>query len=136
MQDDSQWGFEPYTITCNKTQTIATSGCGPTAMAMVLNYYIDNSITPLQTSIYALKNNHRTKYKGTSWSYFEDMANEYHLEFLQTSSSIEALEWMNSQENPLIICSMGPGLWAKDGHFILLWNSIIPISTIIFWRNL
>ena len=68
-----------------------------------------------------MENNHRTRYDGTSWAYFEDMANEYDLEFLQTASSVEALEWMNTQEDPLVICSMGPGLWTSEGHFILLW---------------
>ena len=29
---------------------------------------------------------------------------------------------MNTQEDPLIICSMGPGLWTKQGHFIVLWD--------------
>lgn len=122
LQDDSEWGFESYSIIGSQSQTIATSGCGPTSMAMVLNYYVDNSITPLQTSVYAMENNHRTRYDGTSWLYFKDMANEYDLEFLQTASSVEALEWMNTQEDPLIVCSMGPGLWTTEGHFILLWD--------------
>ena len=47
LQDDSEWGSESYSIVGNRSQTIATSGCGPTSMAMVLNYYIDDSITPL-----------------------------------------------------------------------------------------
>lgn len=122
LQDDSEWGSESYSIVGSRSQTIATSGCGPTSMAMVLNYYVDDSITPLQTSIFALENNHRTRYNGTSWAYFEDMANEYDLEFLQTASSVEALEWMNTQEDPLVICSMGPGLWTSAGHFIVLWD--------------
>lgn len=122
LQDDTEWGSEPYSIAGSRSQTIATSGCGPTSMAMVLNYYVDDSITPLQTSIYALENNHRTRNDGTSWTYFEDMANEYDLEFLQTASSVEALEWMNTREDPLIICSMGPGLWTSKGHYIVLWD--------------
>lgn len=122
LQDDSEWGSESYSIVGSRSQTIATSGCGPTSMAMVLNYYIDDSITPLQTSIFALENNHRTRYDGTSWAYFGDMANEYDLEFLQTASSVEALEWMNTQEDPLVICAMGPGLWTREGHYIVLWD--------------
>ena len=122
LQDDTEWGSESYSIIGDRSQTIGASGCGPTSMAMVLNYYIDNTITPLQTSIYALENNHRTPNDGTSWSYFSDMAEEYDLEFLQTASSVEALEWMNTKEDPLVICSMGPGLWTTEGHFILLWD--------------
>lgn len=122
QQDDSEWGFESYSVNGRRSQTIATSGCGPTSMAMVLNYYIDNSITPLQTALYAMNNNYRTKYDGTSWEYFEDMANEYDLEFFQTASSSEALEWISNKEDALIICSMQPGLWTSSGHFILVWN--------------
>ena len=122
LQGDSKWGSESYSIVSSQSQTIATSGCGPTSMAMVLNYYVDNSITPLQTAMYAMANNYRTRYEGTSWLYFDDMAQEYDLEFLQTASSVEALEWMNTQEDPLVICSMGPGLWTNAGHFILLWD--------------
>ena len=47
LQDDTEWGSESYSIVGSRSQTIATSGCGPTSMAMVLNYYIDDSITPL-----------------------------------------------------------------------------------------
>ena len=122
LQDDNEWGSKPYSIIGSRSQTIATSGCGPASMAMVLNYYIDNSITPVETAEFALENNHRTRNNGTSWAYFQDMANEYDLEFLQTASSVEALEWMNTQEDPLIVCSMGPGLWTRSGHFIVLWN--------------
>ena len=122
LQNDSKWGSEPYSIINDRSQTIGASGCGPTSMAMVLNYYIDDTITPLQTSIYALENNHRTPNDGTSWEYFADMAEEYDLEFLQTASSVEALEWMNTKEDSLVICSMGPGLWTTEGHFILLWD--------------
>ena len=122
LQTKGSWAEESYSINNQKSQTIATSGCGPTAMAMVLNYYIDNSITPLQTAMFALANNHRTKYNGTSWSYFEDMADEYDLEFFQTQSSQHALNWLENKQDALIICSMGTGLWTSSGHFILLWD--------------
>ena len=122
LQDDSEWGSETYSIAKNKSQTIANSGCGPTTMAMVLNYYIDETITPLHTAMFALANKHRTREDGTSWLYFEDMANEYDLEFLQTASSTEALKWIKSKEDALVICSMKSGFWTRKGHFILLWD--------------
>ena len=131
LQTDDRWGNEIYSINNNSSQTIATSGCGPTSMAIVLNYYIDDSITPLQTALYAMNNGYRTYQNGTSWLYFETIANEYDLEFLQTSSSKEVLNWMNTKDDPLIICSMGPGLWTSNGHFIVLWkieNNMVYIN--------
>lgn len=122
LQQDDKWGHEPYTITGNPVQTIENGGCGPTAMAMLLNYYIDDSITPIQTAIFSMSNGHQTVSSGTSWGFFKDMANEYNLEFKQTSSPLEAKQWMEEKEDPLMICSMGPGLWTVWGHFILVWN--------------
>lgn len=29
---------------------------------------------------------------------------------------------MDTQEDALIVCAMGRGLWTSAGHFILLWN--------------
>ena len=125
LQTDERWGSELYSITNSSSQTIAASGCGPTAMAMVLSYYTkDDSITPSQTAKFSLENNHRTAYNGTSWSFFADMADEYNLdlEFLQTGSADEAFNWMLGKEDPLVICSMSPGIWTNGGHFILLWK--------------
>ena len=72
--------------------------------------------------MFAMANNHRTRNNGTSWLYFEDMAKEYGLEFLQTASSQEALDWMNEKDNALIVCSMPAGSWTNGGHFILIWR--------------
>lgn len=116
LQTDKQWANEEYGYS-----TIANSGCGPTCMAMTLNYYIDESITPLQTAIYADDKQHVSS-KGTGWDYFEQMAKEYNLEYLQTNSAQTAKQWMAEKNNPLIICSMKRGLWTNGGHFILLWN--------------
>lgn len=131
LQQDAKWGFELYSITGNPIQTIADGGCGPTAMAMVLNHYIDSSITPIQTAMYGVSRKHQTVSSGTSWTYFEDMANEYNLEFFQTHSSSEAKQWMLNKDNALMICSMGPGLWTVWGHYILVWkieNDIVYIN--------
>lgn len=91
-------------------------------MAMVLHYYGEEDITPLETAAFAVENSYRTRSNGTSWAFFGDVASEYDLDFKQTASSVEALEWMNTKEDPLIICSMGPGLWTSQGHFIVLWD--------------
>ena len=122
LQYDEQWSSKPYSIINDSSQTIETSGCGPTTMAMVLNYYIDEDITPVETAEFAIENHHRTTNNGTSWTYFNDVAEEYDLNFLQTYSSEEALKWMETKTDPLIICSMGPGLWTNKGHFILIWD--------------
>lgn len=123
LQHDQRWGSQLYTITGNTSQTISTSGCGPTSMAMVLDYYIeDDEITPDEIAEYALQHGYRTASQGTSWGLFSTLAANYGLEFLQTSSKQEAKQWMLEKENALIICSMTHGLWTNKGHFIVIWQ--------------
>lgn len=122
LQYDEEWGQELYTAYNDTSQTIAASGCGPTAASMVINYYIDDETNPLDLSSFALERNHRTRNDGTAWSMFADLAEVYRLEFLQTSSAKEAKEWMETKEDALVICSMNRGLWTSEGHFILVWK--------------
>lgn len=122
LQYDTQWGDIPYTSCSNSRQTIGNSGCGPTAMAMVIHYYADETITPIETAKYAVENGYRTYNSGTAHGFFGSMAKKYNIEYLDTYSSAEAFEWMKTKTDPLIICSMGPGLWTNNGHFILVWD--------------
>lgn len=122
LQYDSEWGSESYSLYSGYSQTIANSGCGPTAVAMVVNYYADASVKPDEMCEYSLDNGYRTSSEGTAWGFFESVAKKYDLDFMQTGSSSEALKWMESKEDPLIVCSMGPGNWTRAGHFILLWD--------------
>ena len=122
LQYDEEWGQELYTAYNDTSQTIAASGCGPTAASMIINYYIDDEANPLDLSSFALERNHRTRNDGTAWSMFADLAEVYQLEFLQTSSAKEAREWMETKEDALVICSMNRGIWTSEGHFVLIWK--------------
>ena len=122
LQTDSKWENVIYSSSNNRTQTIGATGCGPTSLAMVLNKYIDKDITPVEAASFSVKNNHRTRNQGTSWTLFSDAAEKYDIEFYQTASSVEAKEWMKNNPNGLIICSMKKGNWTNGGHFILLWK--------------
>ena len=122
LQYDKQWGDIPYTSCSNSRQTIGNSGCGTTAMAMVIHYYADETITPIETSNYSMEHGYRTYNNGTAHGFFGSMANKYDIEYADTYSSAEAVEWMETKSDPLIICSMGRGIWTNNGHFILVWN--------------
>lgn len=40
-QGDKRWSKKPYTITGSSSQTIGSSGCGPTSMADIMATWID-----------------------------------------------------------------------------------------------
>ncbi len=99
--------------------TIATSGCGPTAMAMVLTYLTGEEITPIETAAYGDNNGYYVYGAGTAWSYFDAIADDYGVDCSQTSVTsdniISALE-----SDKTVIMSMGPGTFTRGGHFIVL----------------
>lgn len=106
-------------LTVRKT-IIAVSGCGPTALSMVISGLLqDASITPAVVADYASSNGYLDENLDTKW---ELMTNG--VEHFGISGSILGLD-ENAMINVLsvgcpIICSMGPGIFTTTGHFIVL----------------
>lgn len=99
--------------------TIASSGCGPTSMAMVLTYLKGESIDPVETANWSLNNGHRVKNNGTAWSFFNAIAEDYGVNSTQmgvSSSNIIS----NLEDGNMVIMSMGPGHFTSGGHYIVL----------------
>ena len=121
-QYDSRWGKVVYTSTGDKSQTIKSSGCGPTAMADIVATWYDVAVTPKTLCALAVKKGFRTANSGTAWSFFKYMAGQYPFrKFVQTSSTSTAVAAVKS--GALAVASMGPGYWTKGGHFICLWKA-------------
>lgn len=99
--------------------TIASSGCGPTSVAMVLTSLTGEEVTPIETANWSLENGFRVKGNGTSWGYFDAIANEYGLESEGMAVSKENII-SNLENNNMIIMSMKPGHFTNSGHFIVL----------------
>ena len=120
IQWDSKWKNIKYS-THTSSQTIGNSGCGTTAMAMILAQWIDKKITPVETSALSVKNGYRTKNSGTAWGFFKFCFKHYKgfSKFVQTNS-ITVLKAALA-EGALAVCSMNSndnGFWTKGGHFI------------------
>ena len=103
---------EPYS-----QGTIATSGCGPTSLAMVLTYLLGEEITPVEMA--AKGNGTYTCSEGTYWSYFGDMAEQYGVNCEQMGVSTSNIV-DNLKEGKTLIMSMGPGHFTSGGHFIVV----------------
>lgn len=124
-QYDPRWGKNLYTIKNDKSQTMASSGCGPTAMANVIATFFDKNVTPWDMAQLAMKYGHRTKNDGTAWSFFDFIGKEFPNKYpfgayYPTSNHDKFLKAL--KEGALIVCSMGPGYWTKGGHFITAWK--------------
>ena len=68
LQTDPRWGSLDYSARGEKTN-IAVSGCGPTALAMVLATWVDPKITPKSECAWALAHGYKAPHQGTYYGY-------------------------------------------------------------------
>lgn len=129
-QTDKRWAALPYAA-AGETATIGGSGCGPTAMAMVLATWADPKVTPQTECAWALKNGFKALKHGTFYAYFTPAAARYGLTCSQlngvslygnSGSGLHAQVLAAVKKGDLVIACMGPGNWTSGGHFVLLWD--------------
>lgn len=77
-QIDSRWKSNLYTSTGNRTQTIGSSGCGPTCASMVVSS-IKGTITPPDMANIFVRNGFRSANNGTYWSVYRAVADEFNI---------------------------------------------------------
>lgn len=122
-QADSRWANTPYTITGNSSQTMKSSGCGPTVAAMIVSS-AKGSILPNEMAKIFVNRGYRTKNSGTAWSAFSFIADYFEFrEFYTTSSFNEAMNYLskkNGTNKYYIVASCGNGLFTNGGHYVVL----------------
>ena len=130
LQTDPRWSAKDYSARGEKT-TIGASGCGPTAMSMVLATWADPQVTPATECAWALAHGYKAPHQGTYYGYFPPAAARYGLTCRQMNwsslydnpnSSLHAQAKGEIDKGNLVIACMGPGLWTSSGHFVLVWE--------------
>ena len=130
LQTDPKWGSLDYSAPGEKT-TIAASGCGPTAMAMVLATWADPSVTPKTECAWALAHGYKAPHQGTYYGYFEPAGARYGLQMTRlnyaslygnATSAYHAQVKDALDRGELVIACMGPGNWTSSGHYVLAWK--------------
>lgn len=130
LQTDPRWKNKDYSAKGEKT-TIGASGCGPTAMAMVLATWADKNVTPATECAWSLAHGYKAPRQGTYYGYFAPAGRRYGLKAYQvnytniygnSSSSYHATAKKAIDNGHLVIACMGKGLWTRSGHFVLVYN--------------
>ena len=116
-QIDSRWKNHVYTAIGDSSQTIGTSGCGPTSAAMVVTA-IKGTITPDIMGDLFVQYGYRSANSGTYWSAFRWVADTFDIEYRETSSLDTAINLLKN--NNYVIASVANGLFTSGGHFIVL----------------
>lgn len=118
LQNDSRWGSLPYTVRNDPSQTIGSSGCGPTAVAEVLRSYgID--VTPVDTCKWSIDHGYRMPSGGTATAFIKAISESYGLKSEQIGTNNAALESTLRSGIP-VVASMGPPTFTSGGHYITL----------------
>ena len=130
LQTDRQWAAQSYAVKGEVT-TVGASGCGPTAMAMVLATWADSRVTPATECAWALAHGYKALKHGTYYAYFAPAARRYGLTCTQLNgvsiyghpgSGFHETVLSAVKAGDLVIACMGPGNWTRSGHFVLLWD--------------
>ena len=106
-----------YSSVGNSSQTIGTSGCGPTCASMVVTA-TKGTITPPEMCDLFVKYGYRSANNGTYWSAFRFVADTFNIGYQETTDIQRALQLLESQN--YVVASCGNGLFTTGGHFILL----------------
>lgn len=116
-QVDFKWKNYKYSAINNKSQTIGTSGCGPTAAAMIVSS-IRGTITPPEMGDYFVKYGYRSANNGTYWSAMKWTADVFNIDYKETSNLDTVVKLLNDNYYVIAICD--EGLFTYGGHFIVL----------------
>lgn len=115
QQWDVRWGYVKY-----GDSIIGVNGCGPTCLAMVYaGITKDTAMTPADIAQYCSNNNYYNSDSGTSWTLMTDGAKDLELSVRKVSVNTSAIRKELKEKRPLI-CSMSPGDFTTEGHFIVI----------------
>lgn len=115
LQWDERWGHVSY-----GTGYIASCGCGPTALAMVVSGLTGKaSVTPAAVAKYSEKKGYIDENNNTYWELMSKGVKHWGITCFGGDVSEEFVAKELKAGHP-IICSMGPGDFTDKGHFIVL----------------
>jgi len=115
LQTDERWGERAY-----GNSNIAVSGCAPTCMSMVIVGLTHNEkATPIMLAEYAQNEGYYMEGVGTVWDFFAKGGKEFGVAGKEISLDKTVVMRQLTAGHP-VICSMRPGDFTTEGHFIVL----------------
>lgn len=100
------------------TGTIASSGCGPTCIAMLSTYFTGSVTTPIEVCKWCEKD-YYVPGAGTSWSVFPGAADKYGYGCINLGLDYETVLKEVANGNPVVVL-VGPGTFTSEGHYMVI----------------
>lgn len=118
LQWDVRWGYMPY----GERGVVGSSGCGPACLSMAVFYLTGNrECTPDAIAQYSLDEGHYIDGVGTAWALLDNYPTEYGLTVTHPYISEETIKAELDKHN-ILICSVRPGNFTSEGHFIVIYG--------------
>lgn len=116
-QCDRQWGSNPYG---NTGKTTCSSGCGPSAMAMVITALTGKKVTPTETIAYANTRNLYIDGAGSSWTTPNVLAEHWGLKASAVGSTVDAVNEVLRAGGMVVLSGTGTAPFTSSGHYIAI----------------
>ena len=98
LQWDERWGYQNY-----GDSMLAVSGCGPTALSMVIVGLTENKqATPYQVAQYAEQNGYYVEGVGSSWSMMTDIGSHFGIQGREISLDKDNIQTELESGHPII----------------------------------
>lgn len=113
-QYDPSWKDLPYS-----TSTIGASGCGPSAMAMIITN-LGTRVTPVETANFASSKNLYIAGAGSSWGIAPTLAEHWGLKSEAIGANISKIAQTLQAGGLVITAGKGTSPFTQAGHFIVI----------------
>lgn len=114
-QWDDRWADKPYRYSNGGSNTIASSGCGPTSFAMIARWYGIELLPPEACDFAAESGFHISG--ATAYGFFAAAAEHWSFSMEHSTSKESVLEAL--RKGYPVIASHGPGMFTNNEHFIV-----------------
>lgn len=115
-QSDARWANYLY----GGSDPLAAYGCGPTALAMLVNSFTEHTCQPPDIAAWAADNHYWSAGYGTKHEFVPDCANAFGMKAASFQNyTVEGL-LAELKSGHVIVALMGPGHFSDSGHFIII----------------
>lgn len=117
-QYDTQWADKPY----GGSATIGESGCGPSAMAMIITALTGQVVTPLDTATYGAANGTTANdgAGGSNWNIQTVLGDHWGLKTTNISADINSINTALQGGALIITSGSGSAPFTSGGHYIVI----------------
>lgn len=114
-QEDPRWANQAY-----GSQTIKSSGCGPTSMATIITALTGKEVTPTETTQYADSKGMYIEGAGSSWDIGPVLAANWGLKSKSLPAEIEVINQELRNGGLIITSGTGSAPFTSAGHIITI----------------